>query len=453
MEDQILKELHNNRYQIVDNKPALISALGAIPKSGTREVRLIHDCSRPAGASLNDFAHNDKFHYQSIQDAVDIISPNCYLAKLDLANAYRSVRIHPSNYIATGLKWYFGNDISPSYMVDTRLPFGARCSPEIFHELGQAVCRIMCAKGHSGVIVYLDDFLVVGRTKAECLQTQTVLRLLLRKLGFAINYSKLVGPCQQLTFLGIVLDTVSMTLELPSAKIAELREALTSLCAKQKATKRQLQSLLGRLNWACQCIVGGRIYLRRIIDAIARLRAPWHRTRVTKTITADIDWWLSFLDIFNGFTKMIDHRPVVPVYIDLCQVAAGAYFDGDMAYTPWSCWPAVVDKHINHKEALTLETAVCKWAPLWKDRKVFVFCDNLCAVSVLNKGLSKDPVVMDSIRRTFWWSMCYNFKIHAFYLPGKHNTLADAISRLHEQNGYERLLTLMRQLNTPMDTV
>ena len=39
----------------VIGKPELISPLGAIPKTAGG-VRLIHDCSRPAGNSLNDFA-------------------------------------------------------------------------------------------------------------------------------------------------------------------------------------------------------------------------------------------------------------------------------------------------------------------------------------------------------------------------------------------------------------
>ena len=74
---QILTEFQNGRYRIVDRKPAIISALGAIPKKDSNNVRLIHDASRPSGQALNDYAINDHFQYQSIQDAVDLITPNC----------------------------------------------------------------------------------------------------------------------------------------------------------------------------------------------------------------------------------------------------------------------------------------------------------------------------------------------------------------------------------------
>ena len=64
--------------------------------------------------------------------------------------------------MATGLKWTFSGDCDPTLLVDTRLPFGAKRSPEIVNDLLQAVCRIMASKGFKHVVVYLDDFIVVA---------------------------------------------------------------------------------------------------------------------------------------------------------------------------------------------------------------------------------------------------------------------------------------------------
>lgn len=52
-----------------------------------------------------------------------LISQECYLAKIDLSSAYRSVPSHPSNYQATGLKWQFATATSPTYMYDTKLRY------------------------------------------------------------------------------------------------------------------------------------------------------------------------------------------------------------------------------------------------------------------------------------------------------------------------------------------
>ena len=212
VEAQIQEEVATGRYGVVSDVPTIVSALGAIDKANEK-VRLIHDCSRPEDASLNAFAWHDHFRYMSLQDAIDVMPQGAFLAKLDLSQAYRSVRVHPSNYAAMGLKWTFTGDVSPTYLVDRCLPFGARRSPEIFHELGQAVRRIMASKGYPDIIVYLDDFLIVAHSKEECQKTLQVLMETVRRLGFSINYNKVAGPSQRLTFLGIMLDTVSMTSE------------------------------------------------------------------------------------------------------------------------------------------------------------------------------------------------------------------------------------------------
>ena len=62
VESQILTEIEHGRYRIVNEKPNIISAIGAIPKKNTDKVRLIHDASRPAGHALNDFASTNRLN-------------------------------------------------------------------------------------------------------------------------------------------------------------------------------------------------------------------------------------------------------------------------------------------------------------------------------------------------------------------------------------------------------
>ena len=420
----------------------MVSALGAIPKSGSNKLRIIHDCSRPVGQALNDHATNDTFQYQTIQHAIDVIHPGSYMAKLDLSSAFRYVKIHPTNHEATGLKWTFSGDSEPTYLIDSRLPFGASRSPQIFNDVTQAVCRIMRHNGYNNVIVYLDDFLVISDSFDECNQILHVLLRLLRKLGFAINYEKLVCPTQRITFLGIILDSIKMSMELPMNKLVDLKFVLLNIMKRQKITKRALQSLAGKLSWATQCIYGGKFHLRRILDKITLLRLPWHRTRVTNDMREDINWWLQFMDIFNGTVPLVDKRPTTPVYIDACPVAGGAYYESQFVYTPWDTWSDAQNLHINFKEALSLEPAIAQWANQMSNKKVIVHCDNQAAVSMINKGSSRNQTVMSSLRRIFWWSAVFNFRLQAVYIPGSQNNMADRISRLHEHSSrhfHERL--------------
>ena len=146
VEDQIRNEVTEGRYKIVAEKPIITSALGAVPKP-SGGIRLIHDASRPTGSALNDYATADQhLRFQSLADATDLLSPGAYMAKVDLKSAYRSVRVHPSNWPACGIKWIFQGDSTASHMVDTAFPFGSSWTPGIFHRLTQSVRRMMAKR-------------------------------------------------------------------------------------------------------------------------------------------------------------------------------------------------------------------------------------------------------------------------------------------------------------------
>ena len=107
----------------------------------------------------------------------------------------------------------------------------------------------------------------------------------------------------------------------------------------EKLSKRDLQSLIGKLNWACQVIYGGWFFLRRLIDRVSCLKQPSHRTRLTRDMRYDLEWWIRFLGVWNGTMPMLDNQPGVSLSTDACNVAAGAYFQGSWVYSPrlWAC--------------------------------------------------------------------------------------------------------------------
>jgi hypothetical protein len=121
LEKQIQYELSNGNYVATCVKPTIISSLGAIPKSNSK-VRLIHDATRPLHMFINDYVQSDtSCSYMDSRVVSGLISEDCYLSKIDLQSAYRSVPTHPSNYQATGLTWQFENAMSPTYMYETSI--------------------------------------------------------------------------------------------------------------------------------------------------------------------------------------------------------------------------------------------------------------------------------------------------------------------------------------------
>ena len=258
--NKICDEIDHGHYVLCEDKPRVVSAISVVPKPDG-DIRLIHDLSRPPKCSVNDYASKESFKYQTVTDALKLIKPHSFMAKVDLKSAYRSVHIRPDQYKLTGLSW---GHHKPQYMYDTRLPFGARKSPSIFNRLTQAVCRIMRRKGFTGIVAYLDDFFVCGDSFTDCLNAYNCLISLLRKLGFWINWNKLCDPCQKLTFLGISIDTVSGYLSLDPPKVQDLISLLNSYLTKTRASRRQLESLAGKLNWAAHVIPWGKTHTRRV---------------------------------------------------------------------------------------------------------------------------------------------------------------------------------------------
>ena len=433
VENTILSELHKGNYQLVHDKPTIISALGAIPKPDSDDVRLIHDCSMPQGKGVNDYICSEKFSFETLDNAIKMVKPNAYMAKIDLASAYRSVNVHPSSYQALGLKWKFDGDSAFSYMIDTKLCFGARNAPEIFHRLTQSVKRMMIKRGFPNLVVYLDDFWLTAETYDECNRAFETLLQLLQDLGFNISWKKVVPPTQCLTFLGIEIDSVTQQARLPDTKLAEFKVLIGKFAHKKRASKRQLQQLAGKLNWACRVVHGGRTFLRRILDMLNSLKRPHHKARLDAACKQDIMWWDKFLQTFNGVRLFLHDLPQQSLVTDSSTLAAGALFEGDWLYVNWQFdLPQFSNEHINVKEALAVCLAARRWGHRWQNKRIIIYTDNTTALSLINKGTAKSPVVMSELRHLFWLSTKFNFYIRAVHIPGSQNFAADAISRLHD---------------------
>ena len=130
VEDTIKTGLRDGLYKRLPNPPPITSPLSAVPKS-SGGVRVIHDLSSPLGHCLNSYSSKDEVKFQTIEDAVNLLTPNCYLAKVDLKSAYRSVKIHPSSWPWTSLHWQFEDEKDPIFLRHAS-PFWCQTVPSHF---------------------------------------------------------------------------------------------------------------------------------------------------------------------------------------------------------------------------------------------------------------------------------------------------------------------------------
>ena len=89
----------------------IVSPLGAIKKRDSEKIRLIHDLSYPAKGSVNSLIDPTEFSlkYASIDDAVahcnNFSDRPPFMAKLDLQDAFKLIRIHPEDWHLLGFSW------------------------------------------------------------------------------------------------------------------------------------------------------------------------------------------------------------------------------------------------------------------------------------------------------------------------------------------------------------
>ena len=94
---------------------------------------------------------------------------------------------------------------------------------------------------------------------------------------------------------GREVDTIAMEMRLPKDKLDKAQEQLQRLRHSKKTNLRILQSIIGLLNFACQVVVPGRAFLRRLIALTNGLTRPFHHVRLNKEAISDIEAWLQFL--------------------------------------------------------------------------------------------------------------------------------------------------------------
>ena len=455
IEAQLVNGLQLDHFAVADQShmPLVINALGAVPKKNSDDVRMIMDCSRPPTMNANSYIDLDHYKYVTVDDAANLCQPGCWLAKVDLKHAYRSVGTHPASWRVTGMSWCFSGSKAPTYLYDKRLPFGARASPMIFHRLTQAVCRIMANKGYT-VLAYLDDFLIIEPTHLRCRAAFDTLINLLQCLGFTINWTKVLYPTQCLTFLGIEIDTVQCELRLPDDRVTELLSLCKTTILKRKCSKLHLQRLLGKLNWAARVVRGGRSFLRRLITLANSVKRPHHRIYLNLSARADLLWWTSLLPAHNCktlFPSAIPQLPT-PVLTDASTSGGGCVWDTDWMYVNWALdHPALYPLHINYKETFAIVLAVWRWAPLWSGYRVVVKSDSQVAAALLNKGSSRCPVIMAWIRSLFWLKEYFSFSLFVEHIPGSINTLADSISRLDDVRHWPAFQAWLSKSSKPRD--
>lgn len=417
------------------------SPLGLVPKKETGDFRIIHDLSYPPGKSVNDFIPSEFtfVQYESVYDAVDMIKQlgqEAFLAKSDIKNAFRIIPIHKDDQNLFLIQW------NGLFYRDLVLEMGCSSACRIFEAFSSAIAWITKTKLGIPNVHYLDDFLLGSKTERLGLYDLNRFMDMCHDIGVPLSEKKTFPPATVMSFLGFEIDTVMKEFRLPKEKVDQCISELSYLLNRNKARLRRIQSVIGLLNFACQVVLPGRAFLRRLIDATRKYNAPFHWVRLSSStkINEDLRVWMQFLSNFNGRSFFLSDEVIDSDQLNLFTDASGsigyaAIFGKNWFYGQWTDdWRG---QNIMLLEMYPIVLAIETWGEKLQNKRLIINTDNESLVPVLSKKTTKEHRVMSLVRRLVLACLKYNILISARHVAGSINQAADALSRLQLDKFYK----------------
>lgn len=417
--------------------PFVVSPLGLVPKKDTGKFRVIHDLSFPRHCAVNDFITDADATvvYQSFDIIVGHVQRSgagALIAKADIESAFRIIPVRPRD------RFLLGFTINGQYYFDRCLPMGCRSSCAIFECFSNALQWIAVNKlGIRLMSHILDDFIFVGPAGSTI--TRKSLDSFINLCSFSgipIKHSKTIYPSTCVTVHGIELDTVRMQARLPQDKLNKARQLVNDFRAKRRVTLKELQSLLGFLNFACKVVRPGRPFLRRLINLTKGVPFSHYHVYLSTQSRADLDAWSRFLTSFNGISIFPDVGTINSDFLKMFTDAAGSTGFAGVFGSKWfaHAWPSGWENvHITTKEMFPIIIILELWGSCFANRKVLFFTDNAAVADIINKQTCKEERTMELVRRLVLASLTHNVLFRARHISGASNVVADHLSRFSFQ--------------------
>lgn len=121
-----------------------------------------------------------------------------------------------------------------------------------------------------------------------------------------------VAHTTRMEMLGIIVDTVPLTLEVTPDRITEISLLVEALLCRKKAYLRDLQSLLGKLHCVFNYVLPGRLFVSRLLNSLRQAlpsnivgsRQTIFMRMIPTDVKIDLLWWHTFLHGYNGVSIM-----------------------------------------------------------------------------------------------------------------------------------------------------
>ena len=418
---------------------------GAVPKKGDPYGRIIHNYShRFNGVSLNDCLIDNSTEYISFKNRVKLLEPVLFYVKLDLKDGYRQLAVHPSEWRTQ--VYALGPE---KHYIDIAMPFGKSNSSKLFcrwASLWFESCVARFNRIHSATAVlgsYVDDAFGGADTRKTAKKLIEYITDTGSNLLTLVNTAKTEGPSPSLVILGLHYCSRSKVCRLDPAKVTKYAVRISELLAAGLASSKDLERIVGNLQFASWVEPFGRPLLSFIAMNITP-DDPGRVVSLSPMIRVAMRVWLLLLHRNRGlpFGYILDALPREHrrIYVDAASTggiggyAAHTYFLVTLRHlTPVMCrcsgWAAFPRVDIAWLELFAAYVAIDLFAARSPGHYLILYTDNMNVVAWLSRRRSPSPYVCTLVSAIERMKYEYMLKLSARYISSTHNVSADLLSR------------------------
>ena len=227
---------------------------------------------------------------------------------------------------------------------------------------------------------FLDDYplLHVDRPSVEYFRDEFY--RIMADIGMPVATHKTLGPTQVLEYLGLILNFLLQTIQIPEKKRQKCLALIERLLASKKVTIKMIQQTVGSLNFICQALPARRVFLQSLYRLTrnsdgSRARAGHHR-RLNRETIEDLKMFQEFLqeqadpsiNSIPFLNKVKVNNSDIQLYADSAGAidkGLGIYFNGEWRAAKWEETKLFSDgfrPNIALLELLAIVLAVDMWA-------------------------------------------------------------------------------------------
>ena len=376
---------------------------------------------------FNEYVAYHHFKMEGLHLAIQMMTPGCYMASIDLKDAYYAVPIAEEH--RKYLKFMFKGQL---YRFKCFVNGLAPC-PRIFTKLLKVPFSHLRKDGHLSV-AYIDDTFLQGEDIEDCQKNIRDTVCLLSDLGFVIHPEKSVlEPTQEIEFLGFLLNSVSMRVSISEHKANKIKALCLNLIETKTPSIREVAKVVGSLVACFPGVLYGPLYYRRI-DIEKNLALKEHRGNFDKRMSlsseakTELLWWAN--NIHAAYKPINSGKPQITIETDASLSGWGAVCRSLNLNASGIWGPLETDLHINVLELKAVLLALKSFAEHVSAEHVLVLSDNMTTVVYVREmGGSHSEQCNDLTREIWQWAKARDTWLSIAHLPGKLNCLADFRSR------------------------